>query len=113
MELVKNTPNWIKVDDDDDIPPTAEWDFGHLCTVMENVLFQLHSCGKYTLNFRAEIILRREGTEFHGQEYLTVEVECPRDGEHLLYTGNLERLDNLPVQAFTVSKLEQVVQRDV
>ena len=116
MRLVDNTPNWIQVFEEDEIPPTNEWEFEDLKSVVgDDVLFQLHSCGKYTLIYRAEILLRREskdGTKVQ-QNQLIVEVECPRDGENLRYAGRLQRLAHLPVQSFRVYMLQKVADRDV
>lgn len=112
MQLIENEPNWIQVNDEDGIPPTNEWEFNDLCAVIGDVPFQLHSCGKYTLIYRAEIILQREGLNVTKQELLIVEVECPRDGENLRYAGNIQMIDNLPVQSFTVYQLEHVAEGD-
>lgn len=69
MKLVNHTPNWIQVEDVDDVPNTKEWTIDDLYTVMSDVLFQIHSCGKYTLIYRAEITLRREGPEFRDRNH--------------------------------------------
>lgn len=115
MQLVNNTPNWIQIFEEDGIPPTNEWEFEDLETVMGDMFFQLHSCGKYTLIYRAEILLRRESKDgtMVQQDQLIVEVECPRDGENLRYAGSLQKLARLPVQSFSVYVLQKVAYGDV
>jgi len=113
MDLVNGVPNWIQVNDEDELPLTKDWKYDHLYVLLRDVLFQLHSCGKYTLIYRAEITLRREGPQVRGQESLIIEVECPRDGENLRYAGNLQNLDHLPVKEFTVYELQHVAGGDI
>lgn len=113
MKLVNNTPNWIQVDDTDEIPAVKDWTFDDVYSVLTGVLLNLHSCGKYTLIYRAEITLRREGPIVKGQDTLIVEIECKRDGETLRYAGNVQNINNLPAQSFNVYQLEHLVSGDI
>lgn len=110
MRLVNNTPNWLQLYDSDKIPPVEKWDLDTLERVLGDVIFHMHGCGKYSICYRAEVTLRHdsgpEKEEHRSQNDYIVDVECPRDGEHLRYAGNGVFLSDLPVEGFTIYTLE-------
>jgi len=109
MELINGIPNWIRIFKEDSVPPIEKWDLDELQYVLEEAIFQINRCDKYTLVYRAEVLLRREGPTACDQESLIIDVECPRNGEDLQWAGNMELLGHLPVETFSIYRLEKLV----
>ena len=113
MRLVNNTADWIHLYDSDEIPPVEEWDLDNLVDVLGEVIFRLHDCEKYTVCYRAEVTIRRDSgpdeKEHRGQENYIVNVECPRDSQHLRNAGNGVFLHSLPVVEFAIYRLQVAV----
>jgi hypothetical protein len=108
MEQVYGTLNWIKITDDDNVPPIDNWDVDDLCYALQDAIFQIHGCGKYTVVYRAEVLLRREHPGATDQANLIVDVDCPRDGDNLRNASHVAKLDQLPIQSFSIYKLHEV-----
>lgn len=86
-----------------DDPDIKKMTMDELYVCFADCIFQIQGCGKYTIRYVAEVLIRREYSKQNQKAIdVIIEVEYPRNYEYLRFADKLMPLKDLPFYDFCI-----------